>query len=177
MTLAKQELPTYTYQDYLSWKGDWELIRGIPFAMSPSPKGNHQFILSSLLAQIYGNLAKCLDCHVYAELDWIVSETTVLRPDIFVFCGHRINEYLEVAPHFIAEILSPKTATKDKGLKLRIYQEQKVPYYIIVEPKNETVTIYELEGDSYLKVGTITTENHTFNLPNCSFKLNFSLIW
>ena len=26
----------YTYQDYLLWKGDWELVNGYPYAMAPS---------------------------------------------------------------------------------------------------------------------------------------------
>ena len=32
----------YTYQDYLLWKGDWELVNGYPYAMAPSPNINHQ---------------------------------------------------------------------------------------------------------------------------------------
>ncbi len=27
-------LPHYTYEDYCHWKGRWELIDGIPYAMS-----------------------------------------------------------------------------------------------------------------------------------------------
>ncbi|HJY21679.1 MAG TPA: hypothetical protein VJ279_02270 [Hanamia sp.] len=27
--------PYYTYKDYCAWEGRWELIDGIPFAMSP----------------------------------------------------------------------------------------------------------------------------------------------
>jgi len=33
MTLAYQEY--YTVDDYELWKGDWELIEGMPYAMSP----------------------------------------------------------------------------------------------------------------------------------------------
>ena len=33
----------YTYQDYLLWKGDWELVNGYPYAMAPSPVRSHQW--------------------------------------------------------------------------------------------------------------------------------------
>lgn len=31
--LFKQE--RYTYEDYLLWKGNWELVNGFPYAMAP----------------------------------------------------------------------------------------------------------------------------------------------
>ena len=33
---------TYTYKDYEKWGGDWELIRGIAYAMSPFAIVSHQ---------------------------------------------------------------------------------------------------------------------------------------
>ena len=33
--------PHYTYDDYKNWQGDWELIRGVPYAMAPSPLKTH----------------------------------------------------------------------------------------------------------------------------------------
>jgi hypothetical protein len=36
------DIPNYTYNDYERWEGDWELIRGIPYAMSPFPDWKHQ---------------------------------------------------------------------------------------------------------------------------------------
>ena len=107
--IARKELPTYTYADYASWKGDWELIEGIPYAMSSS-KGIHQYIAMQLSGQIWNELSNCPKCNVYADLDWIISDTTVFRPDLFIFCGHRIDEYLRESPNLIIEILSKKTA-------------------------------------------------------------------
>jgi hypothetical protein len=39
--LTFQDIPHYTYTDYKSWEGDWELIQGIPYAMSPAPNWKH----------------------------------------------------------------------------------------------------------------------------------------
>ncbi len=42
-------LETYTYNDYKNGEGDWELIYGHPFVLSPSPVGKHQFIMMNNL--------------------------------------------------------------------------------------------------------------------------------
>ena len=36
-TIDREQLPHYTYEDYLCWEGRWELINGIPYAMTPAP--------------------------------------------------------------------------------------------------------------------------------------------
>ena len=49
--LAFQEeyLPNYNYEDYKHWKGEWELIDGIPYAMAPAPNITHQEINLNLV--------------------------------------------------------------------------------------------------------------------------------
>ena len=37
-------LPNYNYDDYKEWKRDWELIYGVPYAMSPAPNITHQYL-------------------------------------------------------------------------------------------------------------------------------------
>jgi len=41
MGAFKIEDVNYTYDDYKQWQGDWELIAGIPLAMSPAPTRKH----------------------------------------------------------------------------------------------------------------------------------------
>jgi hypothetical protein len=47
MSTAAKILPSYTYEDYLHWEGRWELIDGIPYAMSPFPAPRHQRIANN----------------------------------------------------------------------------------------------------------------------------------
>jgi hypothetical protein len=35
----------YTYEDYLKWDGQWELIDGVPYSMAPSHSFTHQYIV------------------------------------------------------------------------------------------------------------------------------------
>ena len=52
MNLAKKYPPSYTYEDYRLWEGDWELIEGVPYAMAPSPFGRHQRVVGKLIYQL-----------------------------------------------------------------------------------------------------------------------------
>ncbi len=49
-------IPTYTVQDWKLWEGDWELIKGTPVAMSPSPLNKHQLMGSDLHVYFYNML-------------------------------------------------------------------------------------------------------------------------
>ena len=44
MSIADKYRPRYKYEDYLIWEGRWELIDGMPYAMSPAPLPEHQKI-------------------------------------------------------------------------------------------------------------------------------------
>ena len=46
--LRIEDLPHYTYDDYVQWEGRWELINGIPYAMTPAPSVKHQLISQNI---------------------------------------------------------------------------------------------------------------------------------
>ena len=46
--LQLEDLPTYTYKEYLKWKDNWELIYGVAYAMSPAPMIKHQNISAKI---------------------------------------------------------------------------------------------------------------------------------
>ncbi|KHF29799.1 hypothetical protein LR68_01584 [Anoxybacillus sp. BCO1] len=43
-----QSSKLYTYADYIQWEGQWELINGKAYNMSPSPTWEHQFAVMEL---------------------------------------------------------------------------------------------------------------------------------
>lgn len=48
MSIAGKYRPHYTYDEYCLWEGRWELIEGMPYAMSPAPVPQHQTINANL---------------------------------------------------------------------------------------------------------------------------------
>ena len=147
--------PLYTYKDYKLWEGDWELINGYPHAMSPSPFRKHQllnteftFELKSILNR---NHTDCKKCRVYQDLDWIVSDNTIVRPDVMIVCKEFNDNFLSFPPILIVEILSVSTSMKDFNNKCRLYESQKVNYYIIISPETKECNLFELQNDVYVQ--------------------------
>ena len=176
---APRFLPHYTYDEYVHWEGRWELIEGIPFAMSPSPRPKHQRITSAISAEFHFALKKCKSCHVYDPLDYKISDETVLQPDILVVCGPIDGPFLDRAPELIVEVLSPATASKDKLYKLNVYQDQGVPYYLVVDVDKETIQVLQLQNGKY---EFVVTNGHSFEFAfafthECSVRIDFNEIW
>ena len=169
-------IPHYTYDDYKLWEGDWELISGIPYAISPPPVQKHQSLESKLIVAISNALTRKKKdggvCSVYHGLDWIVSNDTILTPDIMIVCKSFTTQFLTVAPDLIIEILSPGTAIKDRTAKFDIYESQKVKYYIIADPDALKYKIFEIGNNGYVET---TSENFLLN-KNCSLKLDLASI-
>jgi hypothetical protein len=104
----------YTLQDYLQWEGDWELIRGQPVAMVPSPSFEHQQVSAAIFRQLDESLDDCPHCQAVFEIDVEFAQDTVVRPDVLVICYQPEGERLTRAPDLIFEVISPRTT---RGMK------------------------------------------------------------
>lgn len=172
-------LPKYTYSDYTSWEGEWELIEGIPVAMAPAPMKTHQRIAKEIIVTLSNALdeTECSECEVLYETDWKLSEETVLRPDIVMVCGDENEKYITKSPKIIVEVLSPSTAKKDETVKFNIYEDEKVDYYILVYPDDLRAKVYRLKEDNYSKVGDFTKEKLRFEGIDCELELDFERVF
>ena len=174
--LALEDLPYYTYEDYLQWDGEWELIRGIPYAMSPAPVNKHQIINGKIFRELDEALDECPACSVIPEADWKLSNETVFRPDMSVIC-YQPSDYLHKAPEIIFEVISPSTAKRDETLKFSIYAAEGVLYYCLVYPDTLIAKLYKLHNGNYLKIGDFDEERYTFETAKCQLNFNFSNIF
>ena len=178
MTQRFKILPHYTYEDYLQWEGRWELIDGIPFAMSPTLTPRHQIIGANLLAEFRFALKKCAHCKVSQPVDYHIKEDTILQPDMLVICGEVRKKFLDFPPALVVEILSPSTALKDWHTKSALYAGQKIPYYIIISPDTEEAEIYEWSEEGYQLKQKAKEFSYTFTFPEgCTAAIDFSEIW
>jgi len=175
--LKKEHLPHYTYSDYELWEGNWELIHGIPYSMSPTPNFIHQSVNTSILVQLADKLKHCKTCTAIMPLDWIIADDTVVQPDVMIICKEVKEKFLTFPPTVIFEILSPSTAQKDKTLKFDLYESQGVKYYVIVDIAAKSAIVYEYINDKYTKVLETGNESFTFDLEVCSAEFSFEKIW
>lgn len=178
MSIAEKYRPHYTYEDYCQWEGNWELIEGMPYAMSPAPAPTHQTVNANLYVVFKEALKhSCKKCKAYIPIDWKINEETIVQPDVLIVCDKIEKKFLDFTPMLIVEVLSPSTAAKDRGLKTEIYQSQKVKYYLIADPQFKKLEIYQLLNNKYEPV-SINPDVYTFNLNDeCTAEVRFSDIW
>ena len=175
---AVKILPYYTYADYVQWEGRWEIIDGIPYAMSPAPTPRHQIIGASLLSEFRFALKTCAPCNVSQPIDYLIAEDTILQPDMLVICRDIQKKFLDFAPSLVTEILSPSTALKDRHTKAALYAGQKIPYYIIISPDTEEAEVYVREENDYVLKQKGKSFVFTFPFPEgCSATIDFAEIW
>ncbi|HHH37803.1 MAG TPA: Uma2 family endonuclease [Epsilonproteobacteria bacterium] len=172
------ELLHYTYDDYANWEGDWELIEGIPVSMAPAPVRIHQRLASEMFLALNKSLSEeCETCEALYEMDWKVSDETVVRPDLVLSCDDEHESYLAKAPRLVVEILSPSTAKKDETVKFDIYESEGVKYYILVYPDDLKAKVYVLKEGKYIKLGDFTHELLTLDDLECEIRFDFSEIF
>ena len=177
MPSSAQAIEYYTYDDYKEWEGDWELIGGIPLAMAPAPMRKHQGLATVIISELHRQLEECTQCEVLGEIDYKVSDDTVLRPDIVLTCGETNESYLSKAPEIVVEILSKSTARRDEKYKFEIYEKEKVKYYILVYPDDLRAKVYQLKGSSYDKEGDFLQESYHFKESTCNVSLDFARVF
>jgi len=175
--LKKEDLPAYTYENYQQWEGDWELIEGIPYAMVPAPVKSHQILVLAIGGELVSKLDGCPECEVLIDEDWKLSSKTVLKPDVSVVCDDDNPNYITKTPEVIFEVLSPSTAKHDEVLKLNIYEEEGVNYYILVYPNDLVAKVYKRNSGKFSKVAICDTDLFAFDDVNCPFSFDFSAIF
>ncbi len=166
----------YTKHDYDRWEGDWELVEGKPYAMSPSPMFGHQFVNGKIYRQLDESLDDCPQCYAVSKTDLEFSEDTVVRPDSMVIC-YEPGERLDKAPELVFEVVSKSTARRDEKLKYALYEQEGVSYYAIVYPGIKKVKLYKLHEGRYIKQGDYSDESFTFCLSKCDISFDFGFIW
>lgn len=166
---SPSENTTYTYRDWLTWTGQWELINGKAYNMTPAPSSFHQFIVGELhfaLRTFFQNQR----CYVFtAPFDVLLSEKNqydtpdhVIQPDLTIVCSKNqiFKNGCHGAPAFIIEVLSPATALKDYNEKFNLYQKFGVHEYWIVDPGHRTVHVFASKDGTY-SIQRMFTEQDT----------------
>lgn len=153
-------IPHYTVADYRTWQGDWELWSGVPVSLSPSSKQAHQRLSGRLFRWIAESLESEVGstCEVFYELDWVVSDETVFRPDLLVVCGHQRTDFVEQTPSLVIEILSESTRKRDLLYKRDHYEQLGVKHYLIVDPDASSWTLLSLEDGQFAERDDFTLQ-------------------
>lgn len=152
MGSAVKILPHYTYDDYLRWEGRWEIIEGIAYDMSPMASPAHQKVANKIGKILANQIDKCTcHCTVYQPIDLKITEDTIVNPDLLIICEEITSQYYDKPPKLVVEIISPSSRLKDTITKYHLYESFGIPYYMLADPTDQTITQYVLIDGKYVK--------------------------
>jgi Uma2 family endonuclease len=106
----------------------------------------------------------------------------VLVPDLAGWRRERLPEVPEtaatdVAPNWVAEILSPSTAAKDRVDKMRLYFEFDVSHVWLVDPTARTLEILRREPSGFVLVGSHRDDAVVRAEPFDAIELQLAWLW
>ena len=137
----------WTVDDLLDLPDDgfrYEVLDGELF-VTPAPSFAHQRVALAIGQLLTGYLATTrVGEAIISPADVIFSPRRAVQPDVFVVPfaadGRRASQFTDVGRLLLAiEILSPSTARADKVAKRRVYREEGVPEYWIVDLDARTI--------------------------------------
>jgi Uma2 family endonuclease len=153
----------WTYEDYRNLPDDgkrYEIIDG-DLLVSPGPSNKHQracFVLGCLLEIHVAE--HTLGWGYGSSTDVVLSPNSVVQPDVSFVSTERKHILTSAgicgAPDFVAEVLSPATAGRDRTAKLRLYASHGVREYWIVDPEAQAGDVFVLEGDDLARKARVT---------------------
>jgi Uma2 family endonuclease len=162
MAVLKRDTDYHTYSDYLTWSRDYgdELVNGTAYVREPpSPSQSHQQLVLEIARQA-ANALEDKSCDVYVapfdvrlprstEEDDLID--TVVQPDVLIVSDLKKVDARGVrgAPDWVAEVLSPGTASHDRTVKLSAYERAGVREVWLIDPSDRKLTLYLLEAGCY----------------------------
>lgn len=173
-----------TYDDYCLLPDDgrrYELHDG-ELSVCPAPGSPHQIVSGNLYDLLRHHVrSRGLGLVVYSPLDCILSETTVLQPDLLFVDTARLalvtRRGMEGPPNLVVEIVSPSTTSIDRRKKRRLYARYGVPNYWIVDPDARTFEGFVLAGTTY-RLQAKGQDDETIRLPPFpDLAVNLATLW
>ena len=174
MTVRRRDTQHHTYGDYLTWPDDqrYELIDGVAYLMAPpAPSPTHQELVGELHYQARTALEgkRCrayvgpLDVRLPKDDEMDDQVDTVVQPDVFIVCDRRKvdGRGLRGAPDWIAEVLSPATASHDQIVKVPTYERAGVPEVWLIHPTDRILSIYRLAAARYTRPAILEMKGQT----------------
>ena len=106
----------------------------------------------------------------------------MIVPDLSGWRRERMPElpdasFFTMAPDWVCEVLSPRTARFDRVRKPRIYGRESVTWYWLVDPVEETLEILRWTGDAYVVAATHEGQDVVRAPPFEAIELELAVLW
>jgi Uma2 family endonuclease len=138
----------YTVDEVLAFPNDgnrYELVHG-ELLVTPAPGPIHQYVVGRLYVQLVAYVADLRGvARVFlspADISW--DRHKLVQPDLFVVPPDEVSDSWTTYRTLLlaVEVVSPSSAKWDRVIKRRLYQEQRVDTYWIVDPEAQVVEVW-----------------------------------
>ncbi len=107
--------------------------------------------------------------------DTIVPDLAGWRKDRFP--KNLEHNWIEVVPDWVCEVLSPRTALRDRTGKAIIYAEHRVGHLWLVDPLNMTLEVFRLESNHLVPAGVFGGKEKARLEPFVEIEINLGDLW
>ncbi|HUQ90709.1 MAG TPA: Uma2 family endonuclease [Bryobacteraceae bacterium] len=148
----------------------YEVIDGDLY-VSTSPSYHHQFCLLELVHALKLHLTSNPVGEVMFGLGVIFDDFNGVIPDVIYFSNERkkviVGQRLTAAPEIVVEALSPgqKNEYRDRKVKRRLYSENGVLEYWILDHETRTVEVHRAAKTGGFKMKTVLRGNAELTTP------------
>jgi Uma2 family endonuclease len=133
-----------------------ELVDG-EVAVSPSPIPRHSFAATKLVKIIANHVDDNDLGELYQDVDTLLDDYNVRRPDILFFSKGRLHfvgkKAMEGPPDLAVEVISPSSVEVDREDKFDQYRKAGVMHYWIIDPAERSVEGWTLQDGQYVATG------------------------
>lgn len=175
-----------TYEDLLAVPEHLvaEIVAGVLYA-SPRPAVRHARASSVLGTRVGGPF----DHDANGPGGWIILDEPeihlhgdVVVPDLGGLRRERVPKlpnapFLEQAPDWCCEVLSPSTRTLDRSGKMDVYAREGVGHLWLVDPIDRTLEAYRLEQEKWVRIGTWVNDAKARIEPFDAIELELAAMW
>jgi Uma2 family endonuclease len=166
MSSTKHLITVADLDDYPDDDGNrYELIEG-ELLVSCAPGLPHQLVLQNLQGQLYIFLQQHPIGKVAPGSGAVFSNFDAVIPDLVFVSNERWDQIVAdhrfvAAPDLVIEVVSPgrQNRRRDLDLKKRLYGKYGVREYWIVDPDEQSVTVYELKQSTLQEVAVVRDDD------------------
>ena len=122
----------------------------------PMPTFTHQAILAFLYRLFHEHLDPRGGVVMFAALRMRIRAGKFREPDLLLLrdrSDSRCQDRYWLGADLVAEVVSPDDPDRDLIEKRADYAEAGIPEYWIVDPRDQTITVLTLDGDTYVEQG------------------------
>jgi Uma2 family endonuclease len=164
MALMQTVRPRVSYSDLASMPEDgrrYEIYDGEVFVV-PAPIPFHQIVVLNLEDRLREWTRQHGGIVLVSPIDIVISEYDVVQPDLVFFAPARahlveLDAPIRAIPDLVVEVLSPSTASTDRGKKLQLFARSGLPEYWLVDPALRSVEINVLRSGVFALGGRHAT--------------------